>query len=291
MEQQAWTILKVLQWTTGYFQRNNIQQPRADAEVLLAHVLGVQRIDLYLRYDQPLTSDELARYRDTVRRRAAHEPTQYIVGQQEFWSLELSVDPAVLIPRPETELLVERAIQLLADAPARVLDLATGSGAIALALATECPAAQILATDASVRALQVARHNARRHHLAERVTFVAMNLFTAFSPGQTGFDLIVSNPPYIGADEFDRLPAEIARFEPRQALWGGNPQGLGIILEIIATGLTCLRPEGTMLLEIGQGQAELLDELLQANSAIGQYQFHNDYSGILRVLEIRQTVS
>ncbi len=290
--EQAWTILKVLQWTTGYFQRNGIEQPRADAEVLLAHVLGMQRIDLYLRYDQPLAADELARYRDAVRRRATHEPTQYIVGQQEFWSLNLIVNPAVLIPRPETEVLVERAVELLGKAPARVLDLGTGSGAIALALASECPSATILATDASVEALQVARHNAQRHGLAERVRFVAMDLAAAVSPSPNGtFDLIASNPPYISAEEFSRLPAPIARYEPRSALWGGGPQGLGVILKIIETGLPHLKPEGTLLVEIGQGQAELLHETLAGNPRCRCHQFHKDYSDILRVLEIRNKVA
>lgn len=289
--EQVWTILKVLQWTTGYFQRNSVEQPRANAEVLLAHVLGMQRIDLYLHYDQPLTSDELARYREVVRRRAAHEPTQYIVQEQEFWSLGLTVNPSVLIPRPETELLVEKALQILGDKPARVLDLGTGSGAIALALAKECPSAKLFATDASIQALQVARHNAHRHRLTERVTFVAMNLFTAFSTGEAVFDLIISNPPYVGAQEFNQLPAEIAQYEPKSALWGGNPQGLGIILQIIDTGLPYLEPGGVLLLEIGQGQAQLLGETLQSNPNFKEHQFHKDYSDILRVLEMRKTVS
>ena len=289
--QQAWTILKILQWTTGYFQRNGIEQPRADAEVLLAHVLGLQRIDLYLRYDQPLASDELARYRDAVRRRATHEPTQYIVGQQEFWSLSLIVNPAVLIPRPETEVLVERAVQLLEKAPAQVLDLGTGSGAIALALASECPGASIVASDASVEALQVARLNARRHGFAERVRFLAMDLAAAIAPNPNGtFDLIASNPPYISAEEFSRLPNTIARYEPRSALWGGSPQGLGVILKIIETGLPHLKPEGALLVEIGQGQAELLHETLVGNPHYRYHQFHKDYSNILRVLEIRKKI-
>lgn len=289
--EQVWTILRVLQWTTGYFQRHGIAQARADAEVLLAHVLGVQRIDLYLHYDQPLTVDELARYRDLVRRRARCEPTQYIVQHQEFWSLELTVNSAVLIPRPETELLVERAIQLLGDTAARVLDVGTGCGAIALALATECPSAAIFASDASVQALQVARHNAHRHHLADRVTLVAMDLFSALATTQPVFDLIISNPPYIDADEFNRLPAAIARYEPRSALWGGSPHGLGVILQIIGTGLAYLKPAGKLLVEIGQGQAERLEETLAGNPHCKHYQFHKDYSGILRVLEIHKTIS
>lgn len=158
-----WTILKVLQWTTGYFQRQEIEQARANAEVLLAHVLGLERIQLYLRHDQPLTGDELAKFREVVRRRAAREPTQYITQKQEFWSLDFEVTPSVLIPRPETELLVELAAEILGTASAHVLDLGTGSGAIAVALAHQCPNLAVVAIDSSPAALEVARRNAVRH--------------------------------------------------------------------------------------------------------------------------------
>ncbi len=165
--EERWTVLKVLQWTTEYFTLKGIDQARASAEVLLAHVLGVERIQLYLNFDRPLAADELASYRALIRRRAAREPTQYIIGKQEFWSLEFEVTPAVLIPRPETELLVEKALALTRDTSKRVLDLGTGSGAIAIALAHECPNLRVVATDSSCAALLVARRNAARHHVEE----------------------------------------------------------------------------------------------------------------------------
>lgn len=289
--EQTWTILKVLQWTTGYFKRRNIEQPRANAEVLLAHVLGKKRIDLYLHYDQPLTPDELAHYRDFVRRRAAHEPSQYITQHQEFWSLDLTVNPFVLIPRPETELLVEKALELIGEAPSRVLDLGTGSGAIAIALAKECPAAEVFATDASCQALQVASHNAVRHHLAHRISFMAMDLFSGFRAGHALFDVIISNPPYIGAAEYSTLTPEVAQYEPKAALWGGSPQGLGIVLRILEEGVTYLEPQGVILLEIGLGQAEILREQLAHNPLFKYHQFYKDYSDIWRILEVRRVSS
>ena len=145
--EERWTVLRVLQWTAEYFGRKGVEQPRAGAEVLLAHVLGMERIQLYLNFDRPLAPDELASYRELIRRRAAREPTQYITGRQEFWSLEFAVTPDVLIPRPETELLVEKALELVRGSSKRVLDLGTGSGAIAVALAHECKTIQVVATD------------------------------------------------------------------------------------------------------------------------------------------------
>ena len=175
--EERWTVLKVLQWTTEYFGLKGIDQPRASAEVLLAHVLGMERIQLYLNFDRPLAPAELASYRELIRRRAAREPTQYITGKQEFWSLDFEVTPAVLIPRPETELLVEKALELVRGTAKRVLDLGTGSGAIAIALAHECPTIQVVATDKSCAALLVARRNAFRHHVEERIALVATDLF------------------------------------------------------------------------------------------------------------------
>ena len=149
---EKWTVLKVLQWTTAFFERKHLEQPRASAEVLLAHVLRMERLQLYLNFDRPLTSAELTAYRATIQRRAAREPTQYITGKQEFWSLELEVTPAVLIPRPETEVLVERTLELAGDSGKCVLDLGTGSGAVAVALAHERPNLKIIASDRSLAA-------------------------------------------------------------------------------------------------------------------------------------------
>jgi len=286
--EENWTILKVLQWTAGYFARKGIEQPRANAEVLLAHVLGRERIELYLNYDQPLTPDELSRYRDAVRRRTSREPVQYITQKQEFWSLEFEVSPAVLIPRPETELLVEKALELFPSAPARVLDLGTGSGAIAVVLARERPLWSVFASDRSPDALDVARRNALRHGVIDRISFLAMDLFVGFSPSRCSFDLIISNPPYIGEREFPGLPPEIAGHEPEAALRGGGAEGLDIIRRILGEAPSYLSTGGSMLLEIGLGQAETLQNELADNPHFEDYRFFSDYSGILRILYLHR---
>jgi release factor glutamine methyltransferase len=286
MEDQ-WTVLKILQWTTRYFKDRGLKQPRADAEVLLAYALNVERIQLYLNYDKPLSTDELARFRGIIRRRAAFEPTQYITGKQEFWSLEFRVSPAVLIPRPETEVLVEKALEIIGERHSRVLDLGTGSGAIAVALACERAAIRVVATDRSWAAVETARLNAVRNGVADRVCFVVTDLFEAIAPLPL-FDVIVSNPPYVSDTEILDLAPEIANYEPRFALRGGGRQGLAIILKILERFRACLKPQGSFLMEIGQGQAEILEKECSAVLTSG-YEFIEDYSGIKRVLHIRNT--
>ncbi|MEN6484509.1 MAG: peptide chain release factor N(5)-glutamine methyltransferase [Syntrophobacteraceae bacterium] len=287
--EERWTILSVLQWTAAYFSRKGIEQSRANAEVLLAHVLGVERIQLYLRYDQPMSSTELARFREAVQRRASREPTQYITRRQEFWSLDFEVTPAVLIPRPETEVLVEKALEILPSSPARILDIGTGSGAIAVALASERPSLQVVATDRSPAALDVARRNACRHGVQERIHWVCSDLFGALSPVQPLFDLIVSNPPYIGETEMPELAPEILKYEPESALRGGGPLGLDIIRRIIETAPPYLKPGGTLLVEIGHKQADVLKEELGWKPGFEALEFIRDYSGILRILHLRKT--
>lgn len=284
--EEKWTILKVLQWTMEYFSGKGITQPRSEAEVLLAHVLGLERIQLYLNYDKPLSAEELAVFRGLIRRRAAFEPTQYITGRQEFWSLDFEVTPAVLIPRPETEIIVEKALGILGDGPSLVLDLGTGSGAIAVALAHERPEIRVIAADKSLSALAVAKRNATRHQVADRLLFVAADLFQPFAPGPV-FNLIVSNPPYISDAEFLDLAPEIANYEPESALRGGGTRGLGMIRKILQQFHNFSSPDGAILVEIGLGQAELLDRELSAGRR--KYDFIEDYSGIKRVLYVRST--
>jgi release factor glutamine methyltransferase len=287
--EETWTILKLIQWTTQYFSRKGIAQPRTDAEVLLSHVLSTERIQLYLHFDQPLQERELAVFREAVRRRAAHEPLQYITGRQEFWSLELEVSPSVLIPRPETELLVEKALALLKDdsgASPWVLDLGTGSGAIAVALAHEHPGVRVLATDISTAAIAVAQRNARRHDVADRVHLVVMDLCQALALGDPNFDLIVSNPPYIASSDIPGLAPEIAYFEPRNALDGGL-QGLDVIQHIMDQAHGCLKPSGSLLVEIGQDQAELLRHQQATHPDFATIDVIADYAGIPRVLHLR----
>ncbi len=284
MEEQ-WTVLKVLQWTTQYFSEKGFEQPRADAEVLLAHVLGVERIRLYLNYDKPLAAEELALFRGLVRRRAAFEPTQYITGKQEFRSLDFEVTPAVLIPRPETEVLVEKALEIAGNEASLVLDLGTGSGAIAVALAYERTGVRVVAADKSWSAIEVARRNAARHGVADRIFFVVTDLFGAVA-SMPLFDLIVSNPPYVSDTELLDLAPEIANYEPRLALRGGGRLGLALIRKILEEFHAHLKPKGSLLMEIGLGQAEILEAEFSEELA-GRSRFVCDYSGVKRVLHVR----
>jgi release factor glutamine methyltransferase len=287
--EEVWTILRVLQWTADYFKRKGIPQPRADAEVLLASALGLERIQLYLRFDQPLGGGELTRFREFVKRRVTREPTQYITGRQEFWSLDLEVTPATLIPRPETEVLVETALELIEGRPLRVLDLGTGSGAIALALAREAPQISLFATDRSMDALFVARRNARRHGLDCRIAFVAMDLFEAFMPTAQPFDLVVTNPPYIGDLDLPHLSPEVRMFEPMGALRGGGPYGTDLIISILDQAPSLLAGGGHLLLEIGQGQEDFLRQRLSGKTGVAQFGFFKDYSGSVRVLQVQMS--
>ena len=284
MEEQ-WTVLKVLRWTTEYFSEKGFEQPRADAEVLLAHALGMERIHLYLNHDKPLSAAELARFRGFIRRRAAFEPTQYITGKQEFWSLDFEVTPAVLIPRPETEVLVEKALEIAGNEACLILDLGAGSGAIAVALAHERTGIRVIAADKSWSAIQVARRNAVRHGVADRISFVVTDLFGAIA-SRPLFDLIVSNPPYVSDAELLDLAPEIANYEPRSALRGGGKRGLALIRKILEQFHVRLKRRGSLLLEIGLGQAEILEAEFSQDLAARSH-FIEDYSGIKRVLHIR----
>ena len=211
-----WTIKKLLEWTTSYFHSRDIDSPRATAEILLAHVLDLQRIDLYLRYDQPLNGEELKCFKELIRRRVLKEPVAYILGQREFWSMDLSVTQDVLIPRPETECLVEQALSVLSAGDdtgcRRILELGTGSGAIILALLSRMGSGVGIATDISIRALQVARKNARRHGLGDTVHFVCADWTQPLKTHCGSFDLIVTNPPYIQTRQIEYLQPEIHRY-------------------------------------------------------------------------------
>ncbi len=253
--------------------------------MLLAHALGMERVQLYLDYDKPLSPEELARFRGFVRRRAAYEPTQYITGKQEFWSLNFEVTPSVLIPRPETEVLVEKALEISGDKPRLVLDLGTGSGAIAVALAHERSGIGVVAADKSWSAIEVARRNAVRNAVEDRIFFVVMDLFEPLAP-QPLFDLIVSNPPYVSDAELLDLAPGIANYEPHCALRGGGKRGLALIRKILEGFHAHLKPKGSLLVEIGLGQAEILEEGILADLA-GRFEFIEDYSGIRRVLHVR----
>jgi release factor glutamine methyltransferase len=285
MSEESWTILKLLHWTTDYFNRNKVAEPRASAEVLLAHLLSQDRLFLYLNYDRPMEAEELAAFRTLVKRRLAGEPNQYITGMQEFWSLPFRVSPNVLIPRPETEVLLETVLEFLGSSPheMRVLDLGTGSGAIAVALARELAVTNIVATDSSLAALKLAQENAVLNQVDSKIDFVCADLFSAFSPGAVKFTVVATNPPYLSQADFAKLSPEIRDYEPRYALDGGL-DGLAAIRPIIQEASSVLSQQGALIMEIGADQAESVSTLVKDNRHYGRYKIIKDYSSLDRVL-------
>ena len=258
----TWTTLAVLDWTTQRFAEAGISSARLEAQLLLAHVLQCTRMQLYTGFDKPLAEAELAAYRGLIKRRLAGEPVAYLLGEHEFWGLPLFVDEHVLIPRPDSETVVEVARDTLPDrtAPCRVLDLCTGSGAIALALAKELPAAHVIATELSPGAAAIARKNAERNGFADRVEVRIGDLFAPVAGER--FDLIVSNPPYIPTAVIATLSAEVHR-EPRLALDGGA-DGLAFYDRICAQAAAHLLPGAALVLEHGYDQADAVGARLAA---------------------------
>jgi len=253
-------------------------QPRRDAELLLLRLLGCDRAFLLTHPHAALTPEQSAQYRDWLRRRAAHEPVQYIVGEQEFFGLSFSVTPDVLIPRPETEHLVETLIALVPhDKPVRIADIGTGSGIIAVALAHALPLAQVTALDISEAALAVARRNAERHHVAGRIHFLQSDLLSAVA-GES-FDAIASNPPYVAKEDRATMEPQVRDYEPAGALFAGA-SGLEVYERLIPQAHAALKPEGWLLLEIGYGQRNDLARLLSGWNSVG---FIEDLQGISRV--------
>lgn len=263
--QPEWTVGKLLAWAAPYLEKHTVSSPRLSAELMLAKALNCDRLQLYLNYDRPLLPPELAAFKQLLLRRRGHEPMAYITGCREFYGLNLVVGAGVLIPRPETEHLVETALSLLAEcenAAPRVLDLCTGSGAVALALAANYPNAQIMASDISEPALQYARLNAE--NLGLTIDFQKGSLWQPWAIRGLFFDLITANPPYVSQREWQGLSPEVRDFEPSQALLAGE-QGLDIISDIIYGARAFLRPFASLLIEIGAGQARAASKLaLQA---------------------------
>lgn len=281
-----WTILRVIEWTSAYFNTHRIDSPRLTAEILLAHTLGISRIDLYLRFDQPLSDAELARYKGLVRRRVNREPVAYITGQKEFFGLDFALSEQVLVPRPETEHLVEAALgRLNHGTTKRVLDVGTGSGAIVVSLAAHRPGHRYFASDISMPALLLAASNARRHRVGHRIGFFAGDLLESVGPARV--DMIVSNPPYIPMKEIGGLDPEVSRYEPRRALNGG-PDGLVQIRRIIKAAPKCLRNGGFLLMEIGHDQREAVSRISGAARAFTETVFVKDYAGYDRVLILKK---
>jgi release factor glutamine methyltransferase len=277
-----WTILEVLNWTTTRFVERSLPSPRLDAELLAAHAFGLARIQLYAQFDRPLSADELGRFRELVKRRQAGEPVAYIVGRKEFWSLDLAVDRRVLIPRPDTETAVEAALALLpADAPVRVCDVGTGSGAIALAIRKERPQATVVALDVSADALAVAGDNAQRLALPLELRQGDLLAPLAAEPCLDPFDLIIANLPYVPRGDVPGLAPEV-QAEPLLALDGGD-DGLALVRRLAAAAGAHLRPGGALVLEIGAGQAAETARICE-RAGLVRVASRRDLAGIERVV-------
>jgi release factor glutamine methyltransferase len=250
------TVLDVLKRTAEFFDSRGVESARLNAELIVGHALGLKRMQLYLQFERPLTEPELEKIRPLVRRRAGREPLQYVVGEAAFRDLALAVDKRVLIPRPETEQLVELVLERCATAPAAALDLGTGSGAIALALAQAWPQARVTALDREDGALAVAAANAEKNNLAGRVTFLRSDWFSALPPGGR-FGVIVANPPYLDDKELAETQPEVREHEPREALSAGTDSAKDL-RRIVAEAPARLESGGLLALETGIGQHEAL---------------------------------
>jgi release factor glutamine methyltransferase len=275
---ETWTTLKILTWTKGYLAAKGVENARLEAEWLLCAATGLDRVGLYLNFDKPLNSVELAAYRSMVTRRARREPLQHILGTQEFCGLEFQVSPEALIPRPDTETLVSEALARVPGALS-VLDVGTGSGCIAVALAKQLPGATVTAIDISTAALEVARRNAA--HNGVDIEFLHGSLLTPVAGRR--FDLIVSNPPYIPSADIEQLEPEVRDNDPRCALDGGV-DGLDIYRALIPAAVRCLNPGGWLLVEVGVGQAGAVTELFRTVAEYGEVITARDPGDIERVV-------
>jgi len=291
-----WTVLRLINWTKDYFARSGIDEPRLAAEILLGHVLACPRVVLYTQFDRVVAAEHLSAFRGLIRQAADGEPIAYLIGRKDFYSLAIKVTPDVLIPRPETELLVDAVLDyarsrsdepldLAQDRPLSLWDVCTGSGCVAVAAAKQCPTLTVLATDISEAALAVARENVKRNDLGERVHIEQADLLTwpqtprPRHPNQ--FDIITSNPPYVTDAEMEQLPEPVKR-EPDTALRAG-PDGLEFITRIIKDAPDNLKPNGLLAVEIGYKQAERVYDLLNEAGRYEDIRFRKDPAGIERV--------
>lgn len=279
---EIWTIGKLLKWTEQYFGSKGVDSPRLDAEVLLSHVLDKERIYLYVHFDEPLEKDELARYREMIKKRVLRMPVAYIIGSREFMGLPFRVTPAVLIPRPDTEILVQAALDRLKGQEQPLLaDIGTGSGAVCLSLLHYLPELRAMTVDISPEAVAVAQENADALGVADRIAFFTGDLLAPLQ-GEV-FDAIVSNPPYIPDGDIAGLEPEVRTYEPMNALAGGA-DGLDFYRRLIKEGTPFLRAGGFMAFEAGIHEAAAIAELASAEPVLGKTEILKDYAGIDRVV-------
>jgi len=289
-ETETWTIGRLLTWTTDYLRGHGADSPRLDAEVLLAAARRCARIDLYTAFDQPASDTLRTAFRELVRRRAEGMPVAYLVGEREFYSLKFCVTPDVLIPRPETELLVvavlDRVRAMEPELPISIADVGTGSGVIAVCAAKHCPRCRVTAIDISPAALAVARQNVERHGVADRVKLVESDLFQALARSEP-FDLVVSNPPYVSRAEIQNLARDVREHEPRLALEAGE-QGLDVIERLVAQAPDHLQPGGWLMLEISPPQVAEVGKRITADGRLVVVETIKDLAGLPRVVLARK---
>ena len=283
---QSWTIQKLLNWITEYFTDKGLDSPRLAAELLLSDVLEMQRIELYTQFDKPVAKQQLDHLQDLVKRAGQNEPIEYLTGKTEFYSLQFSVTSDCMIPRPETELLVEKAIEFLRSREGTqfVCDIGTGTGCIAIAIGRNCPDVRIIATDICDAALSVAAENVEKHQLHDRIELLSGDLFEPVAQriNNGKFDLIVCNPPYVSTAEFETLEKNVKDYEPKLALLAGR-DGLDIHRRIIEKADTFLKPGAALMLEIGYSQRQAVRKLLEKKDCFAEIKIEKDLNGNDRI--------
>ena len=284
---EPWTIQRLLTWITEYLTDKDVEAPRLSAELLLSNILSLKRIELYMHFGQVVEKQQLERLRDMVKRAGAHEPVAYLVGKTEFYSIEIEVNQDCLIPRPETELLVERAIEFLRgrEGPQSVCDLCTGSACIAVAIAKNFPHAHVVATDISDAALAVAARNIEKYQLEDRVTLLNGDLFDPVIPHLDGstFDLIVCNPPYVSSTEYEALDKNVREYEPALGLLAGQ-DGLDVYRRIADHAGGLLKDNGAIMLEVGYSQGPAVRKLVEEAGLSRAVKIEKDFNDNDRIV-------
>ena len=282
---EPWTPIRLTRWSGAYLEEKGVEGGRLDSELLLAHVLNIRRLDLYLQYDRPLLPFELTAFKDLLRRRARREPLQHILGTVAFRELELAVDGRALIPRPETEVLVEEVLLWARETNATglsALDMGTGSGVIALSLLREGPFQRVVATDVSLDALSLARENAQGLGLSQAVEFRHGDGYAPLAAGER-FDVVVSNPPYVPQGDREGLAPEVRDWDPPEALFAG-PEGLDVLLPLVEQAGQHLSPGGLLAVEVGYGQAGKVARAMERTGVFREIRIRPDLAGQERIL-------
>ena len=277
------TVLEAINSAADYLEKKGIKSARLNSELLLSHVLNCKRLELYLSFDRPLQKNEIDSLRELIKRRSTFEPLQYIIGKVEFFGLEFEVNPSVLIPRHETELLVEEIINSIQkEDHVKIMDIGCGSGNICVALAKHLPNAELTAADISEAALQTAELNAKINLVEKQLSFVNKNILNGFEEGENQFDVIVSNPPYVSSEDFNHLEPELRLFEPKIALTDDN-DGLTFFRKISVIAQSILKDKGKLYFEIGAGQSRQVKNILEENGFTNII-IKKDYSDIERII-------